>query len=371
MTTAQETIGRLSFEKVYYFPQYLDALVGDKQAYPRHMQLGTVNYCNHDCTFCYAARSMFDAQDAPRTRIDVERLMVLIEEMRELGLAAVTLVGSGEPMLHPQVDSIISGLGERGLDIGIFTNGSCLTPKAAAAITHHTTFVRFSFTGATPEIHNIVHANSDFERVVKNIETLAKMRTGPFPTLGSQFVLASYSAPDVVKGARLAKDLGLDYYEIKPAYVAPDKPNQLRNTLSIAQANDLMLEAKELEDEHFAVYAKVEQMEAVFTCEDDRRYDDCPGHKTNAVLEADFDLYICGNHKTKDFSFGNLRDKSFKQVWHGEQRKSVLRDLNVHQCEPRCRMDPLNNIVHEIRVGERIVPLNLPTPDPQTHPNFL
>ena len=195
MQTADVSIDRLSFEKILYFPEHLQALVDKKEAYPIHMQLGPVNYCNHDCTFCFAARSMFDAQEVPRQRIDVERLMEVVEEMIPLGLRSATLVGSGEPTLHPRIDEIISGLGDLGVEVGLFTNGSCVTDKTASAIAKHCTFVRFSLTGATKEIHDLVHANGDFDRVIENMKKIVDTRTGQFPTLGSQFILASYRAP--------------------------------------------------------------------------------------------------------------------------------------------------------------------------------
>lgn len=371
MPTVEAAIGRLSFEKILYFPEYLDMLVQSKEAFPVHLQLGPVNYCNHDCTFCYAARSMFDAQGVARTTIDVERMMKIVEEMRGFGLRSATLIGSGEPTLHPRIDEIIAGLGSLGLDVGMFSNGSCVTEKIARAIVDHMTFVRFSLTGASSAVHDIVHANGDFDRVVANIKKIVSMRTGKFPTLGSQFILASYSAPDVIEGARLAKSLGLDYYEVKPCFVAPGKSHQLENTLPAAEARELMLEAKSFEDEHFKVYAKVDQMEGVFGGLDDRSYDDCPGHKTNAVLEADFKLYFCSNHKTEDFCMGDLTEQSFEDVWRGARRREIIKALNVHECEPRCRMDPVNRIVQEIRVGDRLVPLDLPKPDPENHPNFL
>jgi len=372
MQTADASIDRLSFDKIHHFPEHLSKLVKCEDAFPLHMQLGLVNYCNHDCTFCYAARSMFDAKQIVRTRIDVDRLMEIVDEMHGLGLQSCTLVGSGEPTLHPQISDVISGIKQRGVDVGMFTNGSCVTEKTARAIGDHMTFCRFSLTGASRKVHDVVHANGDYERVIENIKRIVRARGNRLlPTLGSQFVLASYSAADVVEGARLAKSLGMDYYEIKPAYVAPDKPNQLENTLSIDEARELMLEAKTFEDDRFKVYAKVGQMETVFTGQDDRVYDDCPGHKTNAVLEADFDLYICNNHKADAFKFGNLRARSFKDVWLGERREQVLRELNVHHCEPRCRMDPLNKIVHEIRVGDRMISLNLPKPTPDMHHTFL
>ena len=371
MPTVDATIDRLSFEKVYYFPDHLERLVAGSGAYPVHMQLGPVNFCNHDCTFCYAARTMFDAKNTVRTRIDVERLLRIVREMGELGLRSVTLVGAGEPTLHPRVDEIIEGIGRLGMDVGMFTNGSCVTDRTARAIADHCTFVRFSLTGATPAVHDLVHANGDFQRVVENIRRIVRARHRCLPTLGSQFVLASYSAPDVVAGARLAKSLGLDYYEIKPCYVAPDKPDQLENTLTLPECRDLMEEAKRLEDDVFKVYAKVDQAETVIVNRDDRAYDDCPGHMTTAVLEADFELYLCVNHKIPAFSFGNLREQSFRDVWHSRRRQEVLAGLNVHDCIPRCRQDPLNRIVHEIRIGERVIPLDLPPADEDMHVNFL
>lgn len=371
MQTADVSIDRLSFEKVFYFPDHLQALVDDKETYPIHMQLGPVNFCNHDCTFCFAARSMFDAQDVSRQRINVERLMEIIDEMVPLGLKSVTLVGSGEPTLHPRIDEIVTGLGERGVDVGLFTNGSCVTEKTAQALARYATFVRFSLTGATREVHDLVHANGDFDRCVENIKKIVDVRSGSFPTLGSQFILASYSAKDLVKGAQLAKSLGLDYYEIKPAYDAPDKPDQMENTLSVEDALALVQEAESYADENFTVYGKGQQLEMVFLDKGKRKYDDCPGHKSTAVLESDLGLYLCVNQKISKFCFGNLADKSFKEVWHGQNRKEILKNLDVHQCMTGCRQDPLNNIVHEIRVGERVIPLNLSKPDPQIHVNFL
>lgn len=371
MQTTEMSIDRLSFEKVAYFPEHLNKLVAGEDAYPIHVQIGPVNFCNHDCTFCYAARTMFDAKKVDRDRMDVGRLMKIMREMQAFGLRAATLVGAGEPTLHPKIEQIIEGLGELGIEVAMFTNGSCITERTAKAIADHCTFVRFSLTGASPEVHDLVHANGDFHRVIENIRRVVAARTGTLPTLGSQFVLASYSARDLVEGAALAKSLGLDYFEIKPCYFAPGKPDQMENTLEYDQAAELMARAQQYEDENFRVYAKHEQAHTVFTHLDDREYDDCPGHRSTAVLEADLEMYICVNHKIPEFSFGNLRDLSFADVWHGDRRRDILRRLNVRECVPRCRQDPLNKIVHEIRMGTRVIPMNLPTPEPEDHVNFI
>ena len=371
MQTAEKSIDRLSFEKVLYFPEHVRQLVAGEHAYPLHMQIGPVNYCNHDCTFCFAARTMFDAKRTERTRIDVDRLLEIVDEMHGLGLRAVTLVGAGEPTLHPRISEIVEGIGRMGVGVGLYTNGSCINDECAAALARYATFIRFSMTGASPEIHRRVHGTGDFERVVENIRKIARLRQGRFPTLGSQFVLASYSAADVLKAAKLAKSLGMDYFEVKPAYVTPDKPDQLENTLKVEEARALCDEVEQYADDKFAVCCKWEQVEKVIANRDDREYDDCPGHMSSAVLEADLELYICVNQKIPEFSFGNLTRQSFKEVWHGLRRQELLERLNVHECIPRCRQDPLNRIVHEIRIGQRTIPVDLGEPNPDLHVDFV
>jgi MoaA/NifB/PqqE/SkfB family radical SAM enzyme len=314
---------------------------------------------------------MYSGQRIRRTRIDVERLMEIIEEMHGLGLRAVTLVGSGEPTLHPRIDEIISGIARRGVDVGLFTNGSCITEATLRAILDYTTFVRFSFTGATPAVHTLVHGSKDFHRVIDNVRRVVRGRRGRRPTLGSQFVLASYSAPDLIKAVALAKAMRLDYFEIKPAYAAPDKAKQLPNTLSVDEAQALVEEAESCSDEAFKVYGKSDQVRSVFVNSEERPYDDCPGHKTTAVIEAGLNVYICVNQKIPQFCFGALTTHSFREVWHSRRRQEILKALDVHKCMTCCRQDPLNRLVQEIRTGSRTIPTDLAEADPEMHVNFL
>ena len=372
---------RLSFEKIFYHGKHVEQVLNKGEAYPLHVELGLVNFCNHDCTFCYARRSMSEAKKIHKARMDRKRLDEVIKEMAGLGLKSVTLVGSGEPTIHPETAEIIRDIHSHGVDIALFTNGSGLRKSVNQAILDCCTFIRFSLTGASRKVHDLVHANNDYERIVENLRELSTMRgQKKFPTIGVQFVLASYSAEDVVKGAIQARDIGVDYYEIKPVYPSIDAADtegiefddvQLPNDLSIKEAHKLMDEAKKLETENFKVEAKYSQLTKVYKYVDDRNYHDCPGSLTTTTLEADFNLYICDNQKIPKFCFGNLTNNTFQEVWNSERRKEVLRELNVHECPPRCRMDPLNVIYQDVRDGAREVPEDVGDPDPEIHPNFF
>ncbi len=372
MENDADVVNCLNFEKIFYHPEHLQALLDTGEAFPLHLELGVVNYCNHDCAFCYAARSRADVRGKKRENIDTVRIVEIIAEMAGHGLRSVTLVGSGEPTLHPAIDTLLRKIHEHEVDVAMFTNGSKLQGAAARAVLDCCTFVRISLTGATPEVHHRVHGTNDYEKITENIRQLVRARgVQHHPTIGIQFILASYSATDAVRAAEQARDMGVDYFEIKPCFPAPEKGDQPSNELSTDEALAIMEQAEAYETPEFRVFTKAQQVATVFARSDDRTYDDCLGSCTCTCIETDLRQYICDNQKSEDFCIGSLRDRSFSELWNSEQRKRIIASLNVHRCPPGCRMDPLNRIIYDIRTGGRSVPIDLPPAAPGIHANFL
>jgi hypothetical protein len=50
----------------------------------------------------------------------------------------------------------------------------------------------------------------------------------------------------------------------------------------------------------------------------------------------------------KEFSYGDLRKKSFKDIWNSEKRKEVIKRLNLSKCPPVCRNHDINKILFDI-----------------------
>jgi len=360
----------LNSEKIFYHQGTVRKLLTEGVCYPVHLELGLTNYCNHNCTFCYASRSKFDALGRPRMAIDMARLQVVLEEMRDLGLKAVTLVGSGEPTLHPQTAIIIRMIRSLGLDVGLFTNGSAMTDKLATALAECCTFVRFSLTGASPQVHKLVHGSTDYENVIAGIKRLVAARTRPHnPTIGIQFVLASYSAQDLRQGAINAKAMGVDYFSVKPCFPSPENSHQLENTLSPLEAARYAEGLELLSTPDFTVYVKKNQMERVFTQNEPRPYSSCLGGYIATVMDSDFSMYYCGNMETAAFMYGSVAETSFKNVWEGEGRRAVLQKIVPEQCPPGCRMSNINNVLNTVK--SHCIPCPATPPSVKTHVNFL
>ena len=75
--------------------------------------------CNLSCTYC----NEYDDRSAPVPTADV---LQRIDRLVDLGTGVVTLSG-GEPLLHPDLDAIISHIRRRGAIATLITNGYLLT----------------------------------------------------------------------------------------------------------------------------------------------------------------------------------------------------------------------------------------------------
>ena len=361
----------MSFDKIFYHPEHLKAVLDGRSAFPLHLELGPVNYCNHNCTFCYASRSMFKRLGVPPTQIETKRLVEVIKEMAGNGLKSVTLAGSGEPTLHKDFNLMLHSIKEAGVEIGLFTNGSKLhQDDVLEAILSCCTFARFSFTGAA-KVHKIVHGVNTYREILSGIERCAAARSATLPTLGLQYVLADYSASELQEAARAAKEAGVDYFQVKPTFIADGKTDQLPNRLAWEEADSLVQKLMELEDDHFKIHYKPDQIKGAILNVDDRVYNCCDGCTTVTVLESDFEVYLCANQKVKEYSLGNVREKAFSDIWMGQKHLDILKSLNVHRCLPHCRNHPLNVLYHELRTGVRKIPETLPEPAAKDHINFL
>lgn len=89
---------------------------------PRHpilAQLVVTRRCNLACAYC----TEFDHSSGP---VPTRELLRRVDRLADLGTAIITLSG-GEPLLHPDLDVIVSRIRSRGALATLLTNGLLLT----------------------------------------------------------------------------------------------------------------------------------------------------------------------------------------------------------------------------------------------------
>lgn len=89
------------------------------------------------------------------------------------------LSGQGEPLLHPQVFELLEKAVAQGLQVGIVTNGTPLTPERCERLAGlGLSYIQFSFAGWDKESYEATYVGAKFERVIENLKRMSDLTRG-------------------------------------------------------------------------------------------------------------------------------------------------------------------------------------------------
>jgi len=94
--------------------------------HPLLAHLIPIRRCNLACKYC----NEFDDFSKP---VPLELMFARVDKLADLGTSVVTISG-GEPLLHPELDAIISRIRLRDMVAGLITNGYLLTADRIAEL---------------------------------------------------------------------------------------------------------------------------------------------------------------------------------------------------------------------------------------------
>jgi len=328
-----------------------------------------------------------------------ERIRYLTKEMVDAGVKAVVLIGGGEPLAHPEIGWVIDYLGRNNVQIGITTNG-LLIDRHIDVIAKYANWVRVSIDAGTPETFHIIRPSfsgkSEFPKAVRNMKMLAKVKTGK---LGYSFMIysdgkfdettdsfkpkgkskkgikevmeASYMAMEMIKSknnnkefsnvseiyqaAKLAKEIGCDYFEVKPMYdinhfAIPQREKLMEKTLEMINGS------LELEDDNFKIL-KATKLKHILRGEpniEPKDYNRCAVSEFRTLVTPS-GTYVCPYFRGRaDKKIGDVNNMSFEDMWRGEQRKKVINVLNPSvDCRMHCIRHESNLILEDMIAGNK------------------
>jgi len=94
--------------------------------HPLLVHIVPIRRCNIDCGYC----NEYDKVSKP---VPADTMLARIDKLAQLGTSVVAFSG-GEPMLHPDLDTLIRRIRERGMIAGLITNGYLMSPKRIEAL---------------------------------------------------------------------------------------------------------------------------------------------------------------------------------------------------------------------------------------------
>lgn len=347
-----------SHKLIYHIPRLYQWLQG-KDIYPIYVEIGLYGGCNHRCIFC-----AFDFLKYEPYALDEGCLKKFIREAARKGVKAILYSGEGEPLLYNNAIDIIIFTKEIGIDVALVTNGVMYDKEKAKRSLGYLTWLKISLDAGLEKTYAVIHGTKkdDFKIVLNNIKEAVKIRDKNKHncTIGVQFLLISQNYKEVIPLAQILSNLGVDYLVIKPYCRHPSSINRIDVKFKY---RDLFYLGKKLErysKNNFQIIFRRHTMEKI---EEGKPYEHCLGLSFATHVTAEGDMYPCNVFVgKKEFTFGNICQKGFEDIWGGKRRKEITETIytkwNIRNCRKVCRLDEINRYLWELR-------------NPCSHVNFI
>lgn len=348
---------RMDSHKLIFHPDRVARWLAGENIYPIEMEVGLSGACNHRCIFCAVDYMGYKPQ-----MLNAENFIKSLNSMGAVGVKSIIYAGEGEPLLNPNAPEIFNHTKSVGIDAALSTNGVLLTKEKSEYCLKSLSWIRFSIAGATAATYSKIHQckPNDLGRVFQNMRDAVtiKHEQGLNTTLGTQLLLLPENKSEVFTLGKVVREIGLDYFTVKPFSQHPSSKAKLH--VDYSESEEIGRRLKELETDNFKIYFRSKSIENLNI---DKPYDECAGVNFMTYMDCRGNIFPCivfmGN---KDFIYGNINEQDFAELWQSEQAKKIRARFNdefIHKyCRKNCRLDEMNKYLNELK-------------NPGLHVNFI
>jgi AdoMet-dependent heme synthase len=290
--------------------------------------------CNLTCEHCFYWRNLNQRNDL--TYEEFEKLS------KELGHVETLNLSGGEPFIRKEFAEICSlFIRNNGVEqIYVPTNGY-FTDKTEAALRKvlaHRELERFvceiSLDGM-PEYHNRFRGNpKSFEKAMETYEMLAALqKEEPRLRIHCNTVAMSENMQEIWQLTEYLHQRCPAMEHQNLAIIRGDRKNPTLTGPALAQYQDLYRHVAEVwrDRETGRFGASVEPMlqwAKVKTVEAQSQFVPCKAGVLSGVIYANGDVAVCETHPP----LGNLRDKSFFEIWDAPEARALRAQIRAKQC---------------------------------------
>jgi mycofactocin radical SAM maturase len=275
--------------------------------------------CNLRCVHCLSASST----ESPG-ELTFDECKSVVDQLSQLKVFEINF-GGGEPLLKDYFLPLLRYIHEKGIVTCISTNGTALKEEAIACFTGSPLVnVQVSLDGATPEVNDSIRGTGTFQRIIKGIERLAKKNI----PLSINTVVTSLNFMQLRRLKEMATAYGarLRVSRFRPSGRARESwetlklnPSQLQELAAWLSSDPSILTG----DSFFSI------------SQDGRRrlgLDMCGACKMTCCIDPSGNVFPCAFLQDMPFSGGNLREKSFKDIWDNAPAFHRFRRLEPAAC---------------------------------------
>lgn len=195
------------------------------KSYPRRLVFELTNACNLNCVMCGRNAANFKPTVFD---MDVFRSFEPIMDYAE----EVTLMGWGEPTIHPHFNEMLEIINRHSARKYFCTNGMNLKKIKNAIFDYNVDVFAVSLDGATDETNGRIRRGSKIDVIkedLKDIVRIKKERGLKYPWINFVFCAMRSNIKELPDLVRLAAEIGID--EVKVVYLTVFEESLLHETL--------------------------------------------------------------------------------------------------------------------------------------------
>ena len=285
--------------------------------------------CNLTCSFC-------DLWDNPQN-MEVEKLWTVLDDAMSIGTKVLVITG-GEPLLHPDLASVIAEARSRGLAVNITTNGLLLKRHWSWLRGSGVSSLSFSLDGIG-DVHDKLRGQKGaYDRTVKAIQLVRSESNIPcsvYCTVTNQNVHQLWALYQV------CAELGvtLDFWPVNDApdlYLTTDEHKSLWNHQVEAIINDNPAYANRRS--FYADSLKYHDGESIENIR-------CLGFVEQYGVTYEGNFLPCCVWNGKGLVKGNVFETPLKSLWHSETIHGCRKEMVEEGCSVGC----FNHSLYEYR----------------------
>jgi radical SAM protein with 4Fe4S-binding SPASM domain len=231
-----------------------------------------------------------------------------MNQLFEMGVFGVSFSG-GEPLCRTDIFEIMSRAREHGLFFSLKTNGTLITEPIADRLKElGVSGAAVSLYGATPETHDYVtRVAGSHVRTIRAVKLLRERKI----RVGIKSSIMSCNVGEDKEMENIARELGADY---EPNPVVLPKIGQ-------PGSNDYL----RMDDERLRTFVQernwiIKDAEANAKKADLEHSLICTAGRLRCAISPQGEVFPCVVWR---MPMGNLRQKSFRDVWYGEAARSI------------------------------------------------
>lgn len=324
-----------------------------RHAAPQRVLVYPTSNCNLRCVFCYQALRPYDYADL----MPDDKWLAITQELCAMGVNTLQISGGGEALLRGELVMEMMALTKNhGLTGRLVTNGTVWKDEwIRRVIEMGWDNVIHSVDGSTAEVHDRMRGRAgSFDKTISAIRRFAQLKEelgSERPLLEFSHVLTAWNFEQSVEMVELAHSLGVSVITYEPVFVSNPFVHKIKLSKGegVRYMADIVPRAIELA-ESYRIRTNLDHVMGLGGIEKTGELKEkiLGGGKPrkrrqerNAFLdvpcfeawlwpkiEANGDVGPCSTNMIAE----NIKDKSFKEAWHGPvfsefRRRIMARDL--------------------------------------------